>query len=328
MKQSLREKCELLAENYTVINKDFKWEFEIMTIVAANTYTNAGMKADPEKMKECREILKKKKGIFSDLRGISELAILSKMAIDEDPEGFLDDVIAVFDKVCAGRVFTSSYMVLCALIICDQHKVEQADEVIEKMKDIMEKMKKEHPLLTASEDMPLATVMALMSEDTEKQISEMEECYDILKRKFPFHNDAVQGLCQVLCLSGSGTEEKCAKAEKIFDALKKKGVKYGKDTELAALGALVDLDMEPEDIAEEIREVSDLLQAHKGFGNITLGKEYRAMFAALLVAQEYSSEVVSSDATSIGSALALIIAEEIVMLILIASTTAATSATN
>ena len=52
-------------------------------------------------------------------------------------EGFLDDVIAVFDKVCAGRVFTSSYMVLCALIICDQHKVEQADEVIEKMKDIM-----------------------------------------------------------------------------------------------------------------------------------------------------------------------------------------------
>ena len=328
MKQSLREKCELLAENYTVINKDFKWEFEIMTIVAANTYTNAGMKADPEKMKECREILKKKKGIFSDLRGISELAILSKMAIDEDPEGFLDDVIAVFDKVCAGRVFTSSYMVLCALIICDQHKVEQADEVIEKMKDIMEKMKKEHPLLTASEDMPLATVMALMSEDTEKQISEMEECYDILKRKFPFHNDAVQGLCQVLCLSGSGTEEKCAKAEKIFDALKKKGVKYGKDTELAALGALVDLDMEPEDIAEEIREVSDLLQAHKGFGNITLGKEYRAMFAALLVAQEYSSEVVSSDATSIGSALALIIAEEIVMLILIASTTAATSATH
>ena len=214
------------------------------------------------------------------------------------------------------------------MIICDQHKVEQADEVIEKMKDIMEKMKKEHPLLTASEDMPLATVMALMSEDTEKQISEMEECYDILKRKFPFHNDAVQGLCQVLCLSGSGTEEKCAKAEKIFDALKKKGVKYGKDTELAALGALVDLDMEPEDIAEEIREVSDLLQAHKGFGNITLGKEYRAMFAALLVAQEYSSEVVSSDATSIGSALALIIAEEIVMLILIASTTAATSATN
>ncbi len=326
MRQTLREKCELLAENYTVINKDFKWEFEIMTIVAANAYTNAGMKADPEKMKECREILKKKEGIFSDLRGISELVILSKMAIDPDPEGFLDDVIAVFDKVRDGRVFTSSYMVLCALIICDQHEVDRADEVIEKMKDIMEKMKKEHPLLTASEDMPLATVMAMLPEDTEKLISEMEECYDILKKRFPFHNDAVQGLCQVLSLSGSGTEEKCAKAAKIFDALKKKGVKYGKSTELAALGALVDLDMEPEDIAKEIREVSDLLQTHKGFGNFVLGKEYRAMFAALLVAQEYSPQVVPSDASAIGGALALIIAEEIVMLILIASTTAASSA--
>ncbi|MBO6207192.1 MAG: DUF4003 family protein [Lachnospiraceae bacterium] len=328
MKQSLREKCELLAENYTVINKDFKWEFEIMTIVAASAYTNAGLQADPAKMKECREILKNKQGIFSDLRGISELVLLSKMAIDRNPEAFLDEVIGVYDKIRGGKVFTTSYMVLCALLICEQHKVGQADEVIDKMQEIMKKMRKEHPLLTGSEDMPLATVMALMPEDSDKLIDEMEACYDILKKKFPFHKDAVQGLCQVLCLSGSGTEEKCAKAADIFDALKKKGVKYGKSTELAALGALVDVNLDAAEIAEEIQEVSELLKKHKGFGNIALGKEYRAMFAALLVAQEYSAQVVSTDATSIGSALALIIAEEIVMLILIASTTAASAANN
>ncbi len=328
MNESLKQKCELLADNYTVINKDFKWEFELMTIVAANSYTNAGLKADPAKMKECREILKKKQGMFSDLRGISELALLSKMAIDRNPEGFLDEVTGVFDKIRNGRVFTSSYMVLCALIICEQHKVGQADEIIKKMNEIMKKMKKEHPLLTGSEDMPLATVMALMPEDTDKLIDEMEACYDILKKKFPLHKDAVQGLCQVLCLSGSGTEEKCAKAAEIYDALKKQGVKYGKSTELAALGALVDLDLDAKEIAKEIDEVSELLKKHKGFGNFSLGKEYRAMFAALLVAQEYSPQVLTSDAPAIGSALALIIAEEIVMLILVASTTAAAANTS
>lgn len=328
MRETLQQKCDLLAENYDVIRKDFKWEFEIMSIVAANVYTNAGIAADTEKMKECREILKQKKGAFSELRGMAELALLAKMAIDRNPEGFLDEVIGVYDKIRKGKVFTSSYMVLCAMIICEQHKVGQADEVIKKMKVIMKKMEKEHPILTGSEDMPLATVMALMNADADDMITEMEACYDILKKKFPLHKDAVQGLCQVLSLSGSGTEEKCTKAAAIYDALKKKNVKYGKSTELAALGALVDLDLEVDEIADEIREVSELLKKHKGFGNLSLGKEYRAMFAALLVAQEYAEQNVVTDAPAIGSALALIVAEEIVMLILISTTAAASSAAN
>ena len=91
---------------------------------------------------------------------------------------------------------------------------------------------------------------------------------------------------------------------------------------------MVDLDLEVDEIADEIREVSELLKKHKGFGNLSLGKEYRAMFAALLVAQEYAEQNVVADAPAIGSALALIVAEEIVMLILISTSAAASSAAN
>ena len=327
MNAILRQKCELLADNYTLIHKEFMWDFEIMSVVAASSYMNAGKKADIAKMKECKALLAQKQGIFSELRSTIELALLSKMAVEDNPEAFLDEVIGVYEKVKKGKIFSNPYMVLTALIIVEQHKVGHAEDIIKKMRTIMKKMEKEHPFLTGSEDMPFATIMALSPIDVDKMIAEMEECFEILKKKFPMHKDAVQGLCQVLSLSGSNTEEKCKKAADIFDALKKKGVKYGKSTELAALGALVDLKMDVNTIVQEISECSDLLKTHKGFGNLALGKEYRAMFSALLVAQEYATPTNGLSAATIGSSIAVTIAEEIVMLIIISSC-AATSAAN
>lgn len=330
MNAILKQKCELLADNYTLIHKEFKWEYEIMTVVAASSYMNNGMKADTAKMKECKAILAKKQGVFSDLRSTIELALVSKMAVERDPEAYLNEVIGVYEKIKKGKIFTNQFMVLSALIIVEQHRISQAEDIIKKTKTIMKKMEKEHPFLTNSEDMPFATIMALSPMDIDKMIAEMEECFEILKKKFPLHKDAVQGLCQILCLSARSTEEKCKKAADIFDALKKNGVKYGKSTELSALGALIDVNMDADTIAKEIAECSDLLKSHKGFGNLALGKEYRALFAALMVAGEYASPASSVNATTIGSSIAITIAEEIVMLIIISSctTTATTTATH
>lgn len=309
MRDSLRERCELLTENYSVIDKNFKWDYEVMHIVAANTFTSAGLRADPGKMRECKDILAKKHGFFSSLRGTTQLALLSKMAIQSDPAAYLDDVTGVYEKIIEGKIFSSNYMMLPALVICDQHKADQADDIIKKMKSIMEKMEKEHPLLTGSEDLAFAAIMAIATEDVDRMIEDMEACFDILKKKFPMHKNAVQGLCQVLTLSGNGTEEKCAKAVAIFDSLKEMGVKYGKTAELAVLGALVDLDMEAGDIACEIKECSELLKKERDFGNLILGEEHRAMFAALLVAEEYTSGNKDLYATTLGSSIAIEISD-------------------
>lgn len=328
MKESLRQKCELLADNYVLIHKDFMWEIDIMNIVAASIYTNAGLKADPEVIKQCRNILRKKESVLSELRGSAELALLSRMAVSNNPENYLEEVTGVYKKVKKGKIFSSEYMVLVALIICEQHKVGQAEDIIKKMNLIMKKMEKEHPFLTGKEDMPYATIMAMLPNDVDKMINDMEKCYDILKKEFPMHGNSVQGLCQVLTLSGLNHDDKCKKALDIYDALRKTGIKYGKSTELAALGALVDLNMAPEAIANEIHDVSELLKKHKGFGNMALGKEHRAMFAALLVAEEYSGDKRSIQTTSIGSSIALAIAEEIVIMILMSSTIVASTTVN
>ena len=284
------------------------------------------MKADVSVIKQCRDILHKKEGVFSDLRGSVELALLSRMAVSRNPENYLEEVTGVYNKVKKGKIFTNEYMVLVALIICEQHKIGQAEDVIKKMKTIIKKMEKEHPFLTGKEDMPYATIMAMLPNDVDKMIDDMEKCYAVLKKEFPMHGNAVQGLCQVLTLSGLNFDDKCTKALEIYDALRKTGIKYGKSTELAALGALVDLKMAPEAIAQEIHDASELLKKHKGFGNMALGKEHRAMFAALLVAEEYSENIGSVNTSVIGSSLAVAIAEEIVIMILMSSAAASNAA--
>ena len=326
MRQSLRQRCELLADNYTVIHHDFMWDFEMMSLAAACIYTSSGIKADTAKMKECQAILKKKEGVFSELRGTTELALLSRMAVSNSPENYLEEVLGVYKRIMKGKIFSSPYYVLSALIIVEQHKVGQADDIISKTNDIIKKMGKEHPLLTGREDVPFATIMAMLPDEVSSMIHEMEACYDVLKKKFPMHKDAVQGLCQVLTISKMDNDEKSRKAVEIFESLKKKGIKYGKSTELAALGGLVDINMDADAIASEVAEASELLKKHKGFGNIALGKEYRAMFAALMVAEDYAGFGSSAGATALGSSLAVAIAEEIILLILIAAQASATAA--
>ncbi len=324
MNERVKEKCELLADNFLLISKEFKWELEMMSIIAASIYTNAGLKADPAKMRECLGILKKKKGLFSDLRGTAELALLSKMAISNAPENYLDEVIGVYDKVTKGHIFTSAFMVQSAMLICDRHLVGKADEIIKKTEKIMKKMNKEHPILTGSEDLPLATIMAMLPGDPDALVEEMENCYELLKKEFPMHKNAVQGLCQVLTMSSQAAEDKCGKVMAIFNALKERKDKFGKDTEIAALGSLVDLDMDAAAIADEIGEASRLLKEHKGFGNFRLGKEYRAMFAAFEVADVFGGEQ-KPDSSILGSSIAVVIAEEIMIALIAASTAAAAS---
>ncbi len=53
-------------ENRNIINESIKFgQYETMIVAAALVFTNADRKADIEKIKECREILKKKTGALS-----------------------------------------------------------------------------------------------------------------------------------------------------------------------------------------------------------------------------------------------------------------------
>ena len=315
MKDILRAGCELLVENRDAIHKNFIWDMEMMSITGSVILTGAGKTADIEKMKECKAILKKHKGAFSEFRQNMETPIICKMSLAEDPEKYLMDLSAVYDKLSKGKIFGSEYLVLTALAICDGKRENRVEDIIAMTKELLKRMSKEHPMLTSDEDMTFAALLIMKGKSLDEIIDETEYCYEYMKKKFTFHGNAVQSLSHVLTLCEGMPEEKCRRASAIYDALLTRKISYGKDYELATLGALVNIDMTPEELADEIADASEYLKTCKGFGDWSIGTKTRTMFAALLAAQAYAPVSIAMDASVIGTSLAMVIAEEACLMV-------------
>ena len=325
MKEMLKIGCELLADNKDLIRKGFAWDMDLMSVAGSVIFTGAGKVADTERMKECQRILKKHKGIFSEFRNNLEIPVLCKMALAENPEKYLLELIEIYDKLSKGKIFGSEYIALTALAICDEHMAGSVDYIVDKTKQLLKAMSKEHPILTSEEDMAFAALLAMTHKSVEEIVEETEDCFEYMKNKFPFHKNSVQSLSHVLTVCEGEPAEKCEKACAIYNALMERGIKYGMDYELASLGALVSIDMTPDELAGEIAEASEYLKTRKGFGNWGMGSKSRTMFAALMAVQAFAPDSAAMDASVLNTSLAIVIAEEICFMIIMASVASSSS---
>ena len=315
MRELLRAGCELLSENRNAISNGFKWDMDMMSIAGSVIFTSAGKTADVEKMKECKKILKKHEGVFSSFRSNMEIPVVSKMSLSDDPEGYLLKLLSIYETLKDAKLSGSEYVAMAALAICDESRVADYELIASNTKALMKKMSSIHPFLTDREDTAFAALLAASGKDFDQIIEETEDCYELLKTKFPFHNNALQSLSHVLTLMPGNPGDKCEKVFEIYDALRARGVAYGKDYELASLGALVTAEMSAEELACEIADASAFLKACKGFGDWSLGQKTRSMFAALLAAQAYAPCSTVMDASVINSSLAMVIAEELCLML-------------
>ena len=90
MNTEFTHKLELLASNKNAIDKSFYFEMGMSQVVAGLLFAGAGKEADIEKMKEARNILKKKAGVFSAFRDATELVLLAIAGIEAAGEQGID----------------------------------------------------------------------------------------------------------------------------------------------------------------------------------------------------------------------------------------------
>ena len=321
MTERLRNKCDLFLRNRNTVSKKFKFEKDMMSIAAGLIFTGADKETDIEKLNECRKILNKHTGFFSEYRDAVKLALLSEMALSENPEQYIDDVKAVYRKLHKGKFKDNSYMVLAAMLTCDLGKQEVAEEIVEKHNEIMKQMEKQHPILTNSEDISYVILLALSGRSVNSIISDMNECFDYLRKtcKIKAGPDSVQGLSEILALTDGNIREKCDKIISIYNILKDNKADIKGGYAFSALGALIGIDESPEVIAREIIEADAFLDGCKGFDEKSVDKNQRLMFAIMLVAEScgMTSSVVNN--TFINNALGIIKAHQIATMITIIS---------
>ncbi|MCR5205217.1 MAG: DUF4003 domain-containing protein [Lachnospiraceae bacterium] len=316
MREELRAKCELLIKNRDIIRDSFRFEKELMSIVAGLIFTGEDREADAEKLKECRKILKKNTGVFSKFRDEVELALLSKMVLSDNPEKYLNDVVTVYKEFVKKKIPDNSYVIQAAALLCEQGRMDCTDAVIERYKELMKLMNDEHPLITSSEDISYVMLLALTDRNIKVILNDIEECITYLKKtcKIDVGSNSTQGLGEVLALTDGDIKSKCDKVFSIYNLFKEKKEKYGTDCEFSALGSLVDIDAEPEVIVEEILEADAFLGENKGFKESKdFDRKKRMMFATILVAESYGKDSPSLSNTFISNSLQIIKAQQTAM---------------
>ena len=322
MRETLEQLCNDFIKNRDVIKSIFKWGNDRIISASVTSCLNRGILADAVKLEKCKKILKENTSVFSGFRGNVEVPMVIQLAIADDPEGKMRKTLKIYETL-KQEFWSSEYLVLTAAIMAEMVSEDKAMQMTKKARNIYNKMKKDHPFLTAGEDNVYAVLMAISEKSDEILMEEMEVCYKKLKERFSASNQ-VQTLSHVLSIADGSAEEKCNKVVSLYDALRDAQVNYGKYHELVVLASLAMLPVEQSVLVDDIREVDAFLAQQKGYGFFSLDKKTRLMHAAMIVSCDYTKNDMTDVAIMTG-ALAVIAAQEAAMCAVIASSTASTA---
>ena len=316
MKKELRSKADLFLKNKKIFKNEVKFESESYYLLNSFLYIDANKEVDPNRLRGCNKIFKENTRLLSDLRIMSFL-LITKMSLSKDPLKYLNNVKENYELVTNRRMFGSMYKILSALILCDTKNVD-FEKVHEREMNIYNLMKKKHPFLTGEEDLPFAILLALTNKNEKDIIKDMEECYDVLSKKFSYKNE-VQTLSQILALYNINSSDKVNRVIEIYDLLIKNKKKINLNFGIPVLGTLLSINKDSKEIVDDIIEVDNYLGSKKGTGLWPYGKSTRLIFAMLIVESTYGSNMVKSgkNAILVSSTIAQIIAEEIIATMLI-----------
>lgn len=322
MNEVLHERCELLVKNQSEIRQAFRSEEELMSIVAGFLFASAGIEADTDKLKECRKVLQKRTGFISLLRKEVELVLLSKMAQAEDPDHYMFDFLEVYKKLQKEDFKENNFTALAAVLILDFQLQGEADSIASKSKALVKQMNSAHPFLTSTEDTSFVVFLSLTDKSIESTLSDLEEGYTYLKKtcKVKATSNAIYELCEVLAITYGDMIEKCDKAMRFFNAFANHKAGYEITNGFSSLGALIDLDVDPDAFVEDVIEAEAYLKRQKVFGdNEKVSKTKRLMYATLLLADIYGARSETADNSVISSVFASIRAKKIANLVSITS---------
>ena len=324
MTEALLEQCESFVENRDIVKSVFKMESSYLYPICAAIITDKGKRADAERLRQCRDILKAQTGAFSNFRGLSKMALICMMSIDPNPEQRLKNAQQVYDHL--RKSFSGSqFLCVAAMVISELIDPGYYKPMAEHTRRIYNLMKSKHPFLTGSEDSVFSALLAISKKTDERIVDETEQCYMLLKPHFT-SNNAVQSLSHVLALCEGRPKEKCEATLALFRRLKEEGLRYGTDFELPTLGVLAMLPTDRESILRELREVDEYLAKQKGYGIFGLSKRQRLMHAAMIVTGDHLEHCATTQTTLNHKITALAAAQQAALCAAIAAAAAAANA--
>nr|AIF26520.1 hypothetical protein [uncultured bacterium fosmid pJB39A3] len=317
MNENIKQTCDLIVENRDALAKKMFWEMDAnaYSIMAGLLTTAGGIEADAARYQECKEILKKNAAIFSELRGFSGAMVVIKMMAQADPEAYIKGVSEVYGKLRNIHKLTASpYMVMAAMNIYSHQGTDLSDADIERLEELYKVLKKQHPMLVDDGDRGYLSMIVTSGMDLDTVPGRINDAYEVCK-KLSIDKNSVHSMAQILAFSDKSPEEKFEFVDGVLKGLAKNHTPISKTEGLAVLGALALLNIPREQLINDITDASNYLKSKSGFRWYNEGKRLRTVYAALAVFLTYAKDK-ESLAGAISANIAMNIAEELMMLII------------
>ncbi len=326
MNERTLARCKNLIKNKETMKSAFAWEDGLTHLACAGIFINKEQTANEEMLLQCKDILKRNTGIFSNFKSTAKPMIVAMLAANENPQLLMERGLKVYDLL-KEEFMSSVYLPIAAMIIAQYADEARYAELAQRTRRIYKQMRADHPFLTSGEDSTFCALMALLDKPDEVLLGDAEECYKILKNNF-FSSNAVQSLSHVLAMCDGEPENKCQKTMELFQKLKEAGHKYGTSYELPTLGVLAMADGNQDEIAAEMAEIDQWLSEQKGFGFFSsISAKQRLMYAGMIAQQDYINDKMMQSA-AINGVISLIVAQQAAMCAAITASAATTANNN
>ncbi len=328
MDQELKDICELYAVNRDTLRKTFPLESEQVFPVCAAQLTGHHIRIEEERLKEARKALRANAGIFSNLRGLVEIPVVTAIAMSPDHDGKAKEIVDMY-SLLKQDFFPSTYLPIAATVLTELAPGEKAKPYIERGKKIYKLMKSEHPLLTGQEDAVMSVLLAFSEKSDGALLQDMEAIYQALKAEIRFSgSDSVQMASHILAMSDAEPSTLVKRFMQLFTGLKEKGYPYGREYQLPALAVLAMSGRNTQEVMAEMIEVEAFLKPLKGYhGIFGFTKKERLMHAAMIVSLQEEENAVP-DTGILTSTAVMIAAQQAAMCAMVAAMAASTSASS
>lgn len=285
MSDDLFERCEEFVQYHGIIKEALglsgsSEEFP----VGAYYFMTAGVYPDIDRIRICRELLRKRTGVFSSFRSYCEDIMACMLACEEDPEYRLELSILAH-RYLRMHLPDTAYLPVLAYFISESIPETEYERYARKTNEIFGAMNDDHRLLTGAEDVLFAGLFALSGRRYPSLLSESEEIFAFLRPEFSFNGNVLQTLSHALTLCTGEWRVKASRLLGMYRKLTSDRIRFPKSFQIVTLGILVNSGIDIDTIHEDFLYAESCMQ--ELLPSILIGKQDRYAYAVLVLAAYY-----------------------------------------
>lgn len=324
MKSVYKERINNMIQNYEELRREFKWENDKARHLVALSYAMKEKEPNIAKIKELKEYIKKRTGMFSPFRGHMTFILSGLLNANMDnPKEELQTILNNENILKENGFKSSSYLPVALYALSNVYKGDDVRGYVKKAMEIYKEMKKNHPFLTSGDDYALAILLA----STDHNTNLIEDYYTELNNRGFSKSNGLQMLSHIMAFSDKGVRESVNKCESIYDSLRTNKLKIYADY-YSSIGLVTLIDDSENELKNDLVEVAGYLKLQRRYK--WLGKGMNVLISSAIITSEYingKSNDTVIDTTLNVSIQAIIAAQQAAMIgAMAASTAAATSA--